>query len=42
MLHFIGGALISAVYFLNKEEVDNVVLSIFEIIKNGRRNCEQK
>lgn len=40
MLHFIGGALISAVYFLNKEEVDHVVKSIVEIIKNGRRNSD--
>ena len=41
MLHFfVGIALIVALYFLNKEEVDHVIKAILEIIRKGRRNSD--
>ncbi len=40
MFYLTGLGLIALLYILNKEDVDNVVNSIVEIIKNGRKNSD--
>ena len=40
MFYLTGLGLMALIYVLNREDVDHVVNSIIEIIKNGRRNSD--